>query len=123
MAIYKLIRNDNGVIRRSDNAYIPNDTRNPDWRDYLTWVAAGNTVDAADPLSQAEQNAATELSGQSSLSNTVKANAVFNTLRTATEAQISTYVDNNFSTFTAQQKMVIRTLLDVAALALRKGIV
>ena len=32
-----------GVIRASDNASIPNDDRNRDWREYLEWVDAGNT--------------------------------------------------------------------------------
>jgi hypothetical protein len=40
-----------GVIRTSDNAYIPNDPDNSDYAAYLTWVADGNTPD---PVSNAE---------------------------------------------------------------------
>ena len=33
-----------GVIRTDDNASIPNDDGNRDWRAYLEWVDAGNTA-------------------------------------------------------------------------------
>lgn len=34
---------DCGVIRLSDNAYIPDNKDNSDWQRYLEWVNAGNT--------------------------------------------------------------------------------
>ena len=37
-----------GVQRLSDGAFIPEDERNADWREYLKWVAEGNTAYAAD---------------------------------------------------------------------------
>ena len=33
----------NGVKRLSDCSFIPNDETLPDWREYLNWVAEGNT--------------------------------------------------------------------------------
>lgn len=48
MAAYKLTRFD-CVLRTADGAAIPIDERNADYRDYLAWVAAGNTADPADP--------------------------------------------------------------------------
>lgn len=45
MAEYKLHTED-GVIR--DGVFIPADESNRDYRQYLDWVAAGNTPDAAD---------------------------------------------------------------------------
>ena len=36
------------VIRKSDNAQIPFDSQNRDYQEYLEWVAAGNTAEAAD---------------------------------------------------------------------------
>jgi hypothetical protein len=51
--MYKLITNPftgkvNSVIRMSDNAFIPMDTDNTDYQEYLKWVAAGNTPLPAD---------------------------------------------------------------------------
>lgn len=39
--MYKLT--ENGVIRLSDNAFIPADLGNRDYTDYLSWVDEGNT--------------------------------------------------------------------------------
>tara|TARA_Y100001963_G_C6730164_1_gene423457 strand:- start:54 stop:218 length:165 start_codon:yes stop_codon:yes gene_type:complete len=36
------------VIRKSDNAMIPFDPENRDYKKYLDWVADGNTADPAD---------------------------------------------------------------------------
>jgi hypothetical protein len=44
--MYKLL--ENGVLRLSDNASIPNDPGNRHWQEYQTWLAAGNTPDPAD---------------------------------------------------------------------------
>ena len=54
--MYKL--KENGVIRLSDNANIPNNPNNRDWRKYQVWVAEGNTPDpefTADELAAQKQ--------------------------------------------------------------------
>lgn len=38
-----------GVQRLSDGAFIPDDPRNHDWRDYQAWLAKGNVPQLADP--------------------------------------------------------------------------
>jgi hypothetical protein len=38
----------NGV-RRVDGAIIPNEPANRDWKEYLQWLALGNTPQPADP--------------------------------------------------------------------------
>ena len=47
MSDYKII-SDHAVLRLSDNASIPFDPRNVDYRAYLEWMAAGNTPLPAD---------------------------------------------------------------------------
>ncbi|MBU6188415.1 MAG: hypothetical protein KGR68_03780 [Betaproteobacteria bacterium] len=46
MAAYQLMAG-GGVLRAADGVAIPADSRNADWRDYLAWIAAGNTADPA----------------------------------------------------------------------------
>ena len=46
--MYKLTNTDT-IVRLSDNASIPMAEGNRDYREYLEWVAAGNTPGAADP--------------------------------------------------------------------------
>jgi len=38
--MYKQV--ENGVIRTSDHAFIPEDNHNRDWREYLAWAGKGN---------------------------------------------------------------------------------
>jgi hypothetical protein len=44
--MYRLLTG-SGVLRLSDNACIPEDVQNRDWRKYQAWVAEGNTPEAA----------------------------------------------------------------------------
>ena len=37
-----------GIIRTSDGAIVPDDNANTDWQEYLEWIAAGNTPEAAE---------------------------------------------------------------------------
>jgi len=36
------------ILRKEDGAWIPKDTANTDYKEYLEWVAAGNTPEDAD---------------------------------------------------------------------------
>jgi hypothetical protein len=49
--MYKLhttFRDEQRIIRLSDNASIPMDEQNTDYQEYLKWLEAGNTPQAAD---------------------------------------------------------------------------
>lgn len=49
--MYKLLNySDTMVLRLADNAYIPFDTRNGDYRLYQDWLGEGNTPEPADSL-------------------------------------------------------------------------
>ena len=52
---YKQLKNDltgeldsKIILRKEDNAFIPFDSANKDYQEYLAWVAEGNTAEAAD---------------------------------------------------------------------------
>ena len=47
-SIDKRTNTENGVVRLSDNAWIPLDPANTDYQAYLKWLDAGNTPEAAD---------------------------------------------------------------------------
>ena len=46
--MYQLTSSDS-ILRLSDNAYIPNDPGNRDYREYLQWIEEGNTPLPAPP--------------------------------------------------------------------------
>ena len=46
--VYKTGAKADSILRKEDNAYIPMDSANTDYQEYLEWVAEGNTAEAAD---------------------------------------------------------------------------
>lgn len=59
--MYKLHIDGESVVRLEGGGCIPKDERNSDWRDYLAWLAAGNTPEPAQtPEEIAAEKAAAE---------------------------------------------------------------
>jgi hypothetical protein len=50
MADYQQMRDSTSVLRRADNATIPDDPANRDRQEYEAWLAEGNVPDPPDPL-------------------------------------------------------------------------
>ena len=48
LVFYPELNKETGVIRLSDNAFIPFDEANKDYQAYLEWVAEGNQPEEAD---------------------------------------------------------------------------
>lgn len=67
----------------------------------------------------AQQARAAERAAQRDLKLNIKMDEVFDQLRAATPAQINTFVNNAFSGMTAQQRKVIKMLVQVAAITVR----
>lgn len=102
---------DDGISRMSCSVEHP---------DFLRWLAEGNTPLPADPPTQAELDAAAEREALRQLAIKTKATTMFDTLKTATLAQINTWVDNNFASLTAQQRALLKLLAAVAGMYLRE---
>lgn len=83
---------------------------------------AGASIDPEFTQEELDQQAAdaTEAAEQDTLHQSVKNGAIFQALKRATPAQISTYISNNFSNLTPQQQAVINMLVEVAALVVRR---
>ena len=52
LVFYPELNKNTGVLRLSDNAFIPFDPDNTDYQAYLKWVEAGNTPQAADAATE-----------------------------------------------------------------------
>lgn len=90
----------------------------PELRDrYEAWKAAGNTPT---PFTPVVEDVNREIR-RAAINTEAETNALINRLRDATPAQINTFVDNNLTMFTAQQRTVLAHMLIAIAFALNGG--
>jgi len=97
--MYKL--KEGGVVRMYDEAHIPADPGNRDWREYQAWLAAGNVPLPADPPPPPSQD---ELDTEAA-----RQYAKLKALREMTPAQVADWVEANVTNL-AQAKDAIKTL-------------
>lgn len=129
---YKLLRDNNSIIRLLDGATIPLAPGNRDYRDYLAWLADGNTPEAADPppppspewreflKSLRETSVFSNLKAQARVN--IEANALATELRTelgeaalgiSTEGNIQPLLDELSVGITTSQKQEISNLITI----------
>jgi len=98
------------VIRNADNASIPNDRGNKDRVEYEAWLAAGGV-----PNPYVENPAVvTARQRQATLNADATRADLLTRLRTATPAQINSYVDANVTNIADARTMFKRILLALA---------
>jgi len=121
------LMNDGSVMRESDLALIPPTEENKDWQAYLADTA--KTVEPYDyAAEEARQDAAeivtdakaAEKSAIAAIRDDAALSAIYNALKTASFAQIATWVDNNFSGMTVAQRAVLTLIIANTAADLRE---
>ena len=111
--------NNTYIIRVTDNAIIPDDVKNTDYREYLAWINAGNTALPVDPKSQEELDYESRVNHNKVEKNKAINDVVVKYLLEHTAEEIETYVKSNISTL-AEAKNVIAKLAVAVGIALRE---
>lgn len=108
MAIYQ----DNGsiILRKLDGAFIPKDFNNHEYREYLAWVALGNTPDPMPAYVKTPDEVDADA---------VRAYPKLHALATLTPAQVATWVDANINTL-ADAKDALKTLAMAVGILARR---
>lgn len=80
---------DGAIVRTRDGATVPDDPRNPDWRDYQAWRAAGNQPDPPPPAPPPARDLAAEVDAlKAKLARAEAAEAVLIEKGTVTKGEI-----------------------------------
>lgn len=105
MSKYKSTETD--TVIRDDGAHIPNDPRNQDRQDYLAWLQTGGVPDpyVEDPVSIATRQRKATFDADATRAD------LLTRLRTATPAQINSYVDANVANLAEARTLFKRILL------------
>ncbi len=121
MIMYKLTKSI-GVIRLSDNTFIPEDLGNSDYARYLEWLAGGNTPQPAQTQAEIDaenlrnaKNAATEAAKQE-----IKMDNFVQNFIEMSPAQVSNYIENNVTDLASARTMLKRMGVMLLLLARRE---
>jgi len=116
--MYKKTKN-TYIIRVADNAIIPDDVKNTDYREYLAWIKAGNTALPIDPKTQEEVFLEEKTKEIKEEKNKLTSDVLIKYLTEHTAEEIDTYVKNNITTLN-DVKNLITKLAIVVGVALRE---
>lgn len=111
--------NNTYIIRVADNAIIPDDLKNTDYREYLAWINAGNTVLPVDPKSQEEVALEEKTKKIKEEKNKLTSDVLVKYLTEHTAEEIDTYIKNNITTLNDVKNIVIKLAIAVGV-ALRE---
>lgn len=122
MSFYKKTLRANVIAIPSENKTFPMVSGNAEYEKYLAWVAEGNVADPAETPEEEADRLAREADKNDEivLDQNLRADAVFAQLRTATQAQISTHINNLFSNLSAPQRNFLKWLTQAVVVLLRK---
>jgi len=112
--MYKLTKTTE-IIRLSDGATIPADTRNTDYTEYLEWLELGNVPSSIDPPTEVELQAIQDEVDAIEARAHVKLQA----LRNMTPAQVQSWVTNNVKTLAQAQDAIATLAIGMSILARR----
>jgi len=115
--MYKLLKT-NFILRLIDNALIPLDLKNFDYKEYLNWISKGNTPIPVDPPSQEEideQNRKQIIEQEQAK---IQALPTIQFLKTHTAEEIEDWIQTNVTTL-AKAKDVLAKLAIAIGVSLR----
>lgn len=116
--MYKLSNTD-FVIRIEDRAYIPKDTRNVDYHEYLEWLNGGNTPLPIDPKTQEELILEEKVSKIKEEKNKLTTDLLVKYLIEHTNEEIDAYIKNNIKTLDDMKNIIIK-IATVIGITLRE---
>lgn len=109
----------NVIVRLSDGAFIPADSTNADYAEFLKWKLAGNTPDPADPPTPERIAELSQLAKDAADAIAAKAYAKLSALRNMTPAQVQAWVSANVTNLAQAQDAIATLAIAVSVLARR----